>query len=146
MSLEIKIEKISPRCGYDEGKNGSTKPYVKLELMKTHLWFFKTAAGHFTTKSAPSEEFGEKHVFEIEDIKGAELVIEVWDDQMGDRTFSMVGMKQMAGVDRKFMLGSAKIHLDHYELSSSPKPIKCKLNNTFKEGGAEIYLIFTYNA
>mmetsp|Transcript_21743 Transcript_21743/g.60421 ORF Transcript_21743/g.60421 Transcript_21743/m.60421 type:complete len:148 (-) Transcript_21743:206-649(-) len=145
MSLEISIEKISPKCGYAESGRKSTTPYVQVEVQKSFLWMFKQFAGKYTTKSSADEVYGEKHVFEVADIKGAEVVIEVWDDHMGDRTFSMVGVKQMSGTDRKFLLGSCKIQLDHYELSSTPKPVKCKLNNTFKDEGAEVYVIFTYN-
>ena len=63
---------------------------------------------------------------------------------MGDRTASFVGMKQIAGVDRKFMLGSCKIHLDHHKLEAGvAKPIKVPLSNTMKDDTPYLYLVLT---
>ena len=86
--------------------------------------------------------------FEVDDLKGLELSVDVYDAHLGELTVSssVTGAKALSGETKKFLLGSCKVKLQDHGITDDPKGIKVPLSNTFKSGGApEIYLIFTLN-
>ena len=103
--------------------------------------------GEWTTKPKADEVYQEKHSFEVDDLKGVEAIVEVYDSHIGEHTVSasMTGVKQLSGDMKKFLLGSCKIKLEDHNITDDPKGIKLPLSNTFKGSGAEIYMIFTLN-
>ena len=50
-------------------------------LFFTIVFFFKQDVGHYASKSQKTEQYSETHTFEIDDIGGAEMAVEVWDDR-----------------------------------------------------------------
>mmetsp|Transcript_14284 Transcript_14284/g.31019 ORF Transcript_14284/g.31019 Transcript_14284/m.31019 type:complete len:149 (-) Transcript_14284:222-668(-) len=145
-TLIIHVDKISPLSGYKE-KGVQTQPYVTMKLRKPQFFVFQKDVGDFTTKSKADEVYQEKKSFEVDNLKGVELDVEVYDAHLGEKTVSasFTGAKELSGATHHFLLGSCKVKLGDHGITDDPKGIKVPLSNTFKSSGAEIYLIFTLN-
>ena len=107
----------------------------------------KKDVGEFKTEAKADEVYETKHSFEVDNLKGLELFVEVYDEKLAEHTVSasVTGAKAL-GDTSKLLLGSCHIHLDKHGITDDPKGVKCPLSNTFtKEGKPEVLLIFTLN-
>eukprot|EP00562_Extubocellulus_spinifer_P031748 CAMPEP_0178722968 /NCGR_PEP_ID=MMETSP0699-20121125/25292_1 /TAXON_ID=265572 /ORGANISM="Extubocellulus spinifer, Strain CCMP396" /LENGTH=214 /DNA_ID=CAMNT_0020374009 /DNA_START=106 /DNA_END=752 /DNA_ORIENTATION=+ len=134
-------------CGSNGDVLGRKSAPLLNQCLGVCIFVFQKDVGDFTTKSKADEVYQEKKSFEVDNLKGVELDVEVYDAHLGEKTVSasFTGAKELSGATHHFLLGSCKVKLGDHGITDDPKGIKVPLSNTFKSSGAEIYLIFTLN-